>query len=498
MGEKDGLDIEELSKKLGEAYYIRGCEHSEKGDYDQAIAGFSEAIRLNPKYATAYNRRGVAYFNKGDCGKAIEDLTEATQLNPDDDMAREDLRLAKLNKRIAECAEATGSDPTENNIDRVIAAYTEEIREKIQQEDDDGSILADMYIKRGVAYKENGDYDQAIADFTKAIEVCDEEDLLVEAYLNRWRAYAEKGDYIKANEDYAEAYFTRGGLDRTEDDYKDMYIERGVVYKENGDYDQAIADFTKVIEVCDYEDLLLAEAYLNRGRTYAEKGDSVKADEDYAEAYFARGGLAKDDDKAIADFSEAIRLAPNYTKAYNNRGVAYYNKGDYDKAIEDFTVAIRLNSDDDIARKNLRFAELKKRIAECTEAIRLDPTDAEAYVNRGDAYSCQGEYDKASNDYSKALRIEPNYAEAEKALAKAYVNLAKAYVNRGQANFCSKEYNAAFENYSEALRINPDCAEAERCLTELADLLEDGAAPLDEYGWRYKDGDDDEEDDDDL
>ena len=48
-------------------------------------------------------------------------------------------------------------------------------------------------------------------------------------------------------------------------------------------------------------------------------------------------------DKAIADYTEAIRLNPKYAEAYYNRGVAYEDKGEHDKAIADFTEAIRLD-----------------------------------------------------------------------------------------------------------------------------------------------------------
>ena len=50
-----------------------------------------------------------------------------------------------------------------------------------------------------------------------------------------------------------------------------------------------------------------------------------------------------DYDGAIADFTEAIRLAPNYVYAYKQRGVAYSRKGDYDRAIADFEAALRIN-----------------------------------------------------------------------------------------------------------------------------------------------------------
>jgi tetratricopeptide (TPR) repeat protein len=62
--------------------------------------------------------------------------------------------------------------------------------------------------------------------------------------------------------------------------------------------------------------------------------------------------------------------------AYNNRGWAYDKKGDHDKAI-----------------------------AEYTEAIRLDPKDAMAYNNRGWAYRKKGELDKAKQDFDQAEKL---------------------------------------------------------------------------------------------
>jgi tetratricopeptide (TPR) repeat protein len=63
-------------------YYNRGISYAEKGEHDQAIADYTEAIRLDPKGATAYNNRGDSYAKKGEYDQAIADYTEAIRLVP--------------------------------------------------------------------------------------------------------------------------------------------------------------------------------------------------------------------------------------------------------------------------------------------------------------------------------------------------------------------------------------------------------------------------------
>jgi tetratricopeptide (TPR) repeat protein len=103
-----------------------------------------------------------------------------------------------------------------------------------------------------------------------------------------------------------------------------------------------------------------AWTYTRRGMIWNEKGEN---------------------DIAIGDFNEAIRLDPKFENAYNNRGYAWTEKKEYDKAIADFN-----------------------------EAIRLDPKSAIPYNNRGDAWEAKGEYDKAIADYNEAIRLDPKYA----------------------------------------------------------------------------------------
>src|SRR5260370_73981 len=108
------------------------------------------------------------------------------------------------------------------------------------------------------------------------------------------------------------------------------------------------------------------------------------ADNNRGVAYGATG----DNDHAIADYSDAIRLNPKVAGAYANRGRAYRAKGDNDHAIADYT-----------------------------KAIKLDPKLANAYDNRGRAYRAKGENDRATRDFKEAIRLDPKLAPALKALA---------------------------------------------------------------------------------
>ncbi len=168
--------------------------------------------------------------------------------------------------------------------------------------------------------------------------------------------------------------------------------------------------------------LLLLLAGLGCGNSQSARDRLAR---EQSERAFERGLEASgrhDDDVAIAEFSEAIRLQTNYSMAYYNRGNVYGDKGDYDKAIADYTDAIRLEPDY-IAAYNDRGnaygykSDWDKAIADENEAIRLNPNFVEAYYARGVFYAHKGAYDKAVADYTEAIRLKPDFVEAYVSLA---------------------------------------------------------------------------------
>ena len=108
-------------------------------------------------------------------------------------------------------------------------------------------------------------------------------------------------------------------------------------------------------------------------------------------AYTARGKaweiFRSDLDKAIADYTAAIRLSPRDMECYYFRAQAYLGKKNHDRALADFNRAIRIapsNGSFFLARTRVWIAkkDYENAIADFDDAIRLAPRYALAYNNR--------------------------------------------------------------------------------------------------------------------
>ena len=205
-------------------------------------------------------------------------------------------------------------------------------------------------------------------------------------------------------------------------------------------------------------------AHNNRGVAYDELGQNQLAIEDYNEAIRLKPDLAGTYNNrgvvynklgqyqlAIEDYNKAIRLKPDYAKTYNNRGFVYNKLGQYQQAIEDYDEAIRLKPDYAGAYNNRGIAynmlgQNQLAIEDYNKAIRLKPDYAEAYNNRGNVYNNLGQYQLAIEDYNEAIRLKPDYVNA--------------YLNRGFIYTKIAEYQKAIEDYNEAIRLKPDLADA--------------------------------------
>ena len=117
--------------------------------------------------------------------------------------------------------------------------------------------------------------------------------------------------------------------------------------------------------------------------------------------------LKGDRDRAVQDWTDAIRLDPKQVGPYLSLGTMYANQGDHVKAIAEFTKAIRLEPRcaapmSYAATAIGRRGDVDRAIADLTEAIRLDPKYGDAYWERGLAYKKKGDKTKADADFARA------------------------------------------------------------------------------------------------
>jgi tetratricopeptide (TPR) repeat protein len=260
------------------AYRHRASSHNAKGDHDRAIADYSKAIALAPGDAALYRNRGDAFRKKGDHDHAIADYDKSLALDPDNAFTYYVRGISYANK----------------NSDRAIADFTQAL--KINPQD------GYSYSARGRAFEAKGDHDRAIADFDKAIEIHPKD---------------------------ASNYYTRARI-----------------FEAIGRPGRADADFAKAIAVDP-----------NSYFAYYFRGDALRA----------RG----DHDRAIADLTKAIELNPGNAYSYVSRAQAFEAKGDRGMAIADYNAILDLPTSDDASRKTQAIA--RQRIAALTASPRNPP-----------------------------------------------------------------------------------------------------------------------------
>jgi tetratricopeptide (TPR) repeat protein len=191
-----------------------------------------------------------------------------------------------------------------------------------------------------------GEYPKAVLDYTAAMALDPDNPL---AYQERARAYRALGDKENAERDERSVQAV-------------TYLEQALAEMQQENWDQALWVLNQVLQL----DPNLHRGYLRRAMVYLAKHEP---------------------DRAIADCNYIIEKLPRpkldwgpvfgaYVDAFANRGNAHRRKGDLQKAIADYT-----------------------------EAIRLEPKLAPVYQERAEVYRALGETNKAARDERKAQEL---------------------------------------------------------------------------------------------
>ncbi|CAN5258010.1 hypothetical protein BH10ACI1_BH10ACI1_23250 [soil metagenome] len=199
---------------LADGYY-------EKDDFDNALVNYNKAIQLDPRSAGSYVRRGFIYHYTGEVAKAYEDYDTAVRLNP-----------ALKNEAYMKCMIY---DVSNDDANMGVRVCTDTINEF--------PSFSLAYYKRGVAYRELGNSDRALADFTKSIDIRPN---FFNSYVYRGLIYSATNKYSAAVTEYTNAIRIVGA--NNPKSYL-SYNNRGAAYEGLGNYTQAAADYRKSYEL---------------------------------------------------------------------------------------------------------------------------------------------------------------------------------------------------------------------------------------------------------
>lgn len=199
-------------------------------------------------------------------------------------------------------------------------------------------------------------------------------------------------------------------------------------------YGRSVELLSKILE----KDKLNTVAWLMRGINFKENGDTtravndfrsaIEADPGYYEAYMQLGIIyqAKNDPIAEGYFNNAIKIKPRSEEALYGRGLWYQEHNQIDKAIQDYTSIIQINPAYKYAHFNL------------------------GYIH----HILLKVYPEAIKHYTKAINADPKYAEA--------------YYNRGLCHEFMGNYQDAKTDFRYALTIRPVYPPAEEGLKRVA------------------------------
>ena len=201
--------------------------------------------------------------------------------------------------------------------------------ENVHTETNCGKIFnlrtAEGFNDQGLERLRKGDYDGAIMNFDKAIELKPD---FAEAFYNRGHAYFGKGEINFAMDDYNTAI--QQGVNRSDTNAKKPFpmIEVKTLNEFNpSNFDSALYPNIEldIVTIIFESNKDLSQDFVGifyRGNDHAKKGEF---------------------DLAIDNYNKAIQLNPDFAEAFNNRGLMYFIKGEFDLAMDDYDTAIQLN-----------------------------------------------------------------------------------------------------------------------------------------------------------
>ncbi|GAM98400.1 hypothetical protein U91I_02033 [alpha proteobacterium U9-1i] len=388
----------ETQENVAIATYNRAKERARASSWAAAIEDYNRAIELGFREHDAYYGRALAMYQTRDFQGALTNYDEALRVRPDS--------LDALGGR-ADTYQYGLAD-----FDRAIADYDTLLSRR---------ETANDLIRRGNAYQYGKqDLDRALADYDRALLL----DANAAVQVDRGNIFYARGDYAAAMAQYD------AGARRDPTDVAALF-NRGNAKWALNDVPGAVTDWTATLGI----NPNYADALGNRGDAYRVQGHY---------------------DQALVDLDRALAIRVNPTDL-NTRGLVYeYGLRDPIRAIADFDQAVSLAPNDPAYRNSACWAravaerELEVARAHCDAAITAEPANADYLDSRGLLNLRENRNQEAWNDFDAAVRASDTHAHARYGRGVAAARLGRAAESAADlaaARAMDREMTRTWEEY---------------------------------------------------
>jgi tetratricopeptide (TPR) repeat protein len=268
---------------------------------------------------------------------------------------------------------------------------------------------------RALAYRELGEFDKSIADFSEAIRLGLPAALAAIAFSERGITKSTLGDHAGAMVDLEEAV-------RLDPRNSTVLTNRARLRELRGDFDKSLADIEAALKLAPQDTEIIfrrASVRVRLGQFQSALLDLeqvVKDEPAHAANWNVRAWLKllmRDLNGALADVEAALTRAPKLADAHDTRGWVRFRMGDIAGARADFDTALSLDPKISVAhlgrgRVRLEAADLDGALADLDQAVRQEKeAKVPVLAWRGAAYERKGIAALAVEDYRGALALPP-------------------------------------------------------------------------------------------
>ena len=410
-----------LGSKWAGDYLNRGVLHYRRHNYRGALSDYDQAVKIAPRDAECYYNRGMMRQEVGDYNRALEDLNTALSLAPERTEMRYQRALVEMQLKQWKAVV--------NDMDSLIARYP---------------YFLPAYYMAAQAKTQMGDTKSAFLYRQKAqdLESRKEQIQAQQAQPNTDMLIAEAQPQKKDHRKEFSASTAQSQNDLPEEEQKYDSQTRGSVQKR---YQDVVNEPNIVLSYYSQDLSLRSTNYyhvlvdqLNRSEalpaTLRFTNQELALTAEMVDYHFAQiNRLSKEIDNMLEDPSLST-FNFHLSTLYVSRAIEFAIIKDYASAVDDCTKAIVL-ADKDLEpiicfcratwRYRMAEADYELMLRDYDQVLRLQPDFSFALYNKANLLCSKHEYQEAINHYTKAIRIDENFAEA-------YFNRGLTYIYIGE------------------------------------------------------------------